>query len=411
MKFTFDETKINVFTLIPYGKMREDIVIKKCIESWKKIPNSVIYLFDIQDIKDTFPGMVENDKYYKILNNEYLKPGEEPTEKVPLYGPEHWCPETTYKISDYIIKKEQNLSTDILRLKILQEIPNSIYMDSDMYIINEKAFMDLLYDDKVRCYKNYLLPACSFVVKKGKERSFVIDEFIKHYDNLNDMIVYDHVAWSIFSLTFKTKYGSNKTKIKEFNLFDNPYQARNDINGNLDKYCSSVYPLYVIHLFSLKYLMRQSKIRGIDFSNENVINFNILCFDIRNDISKFRSLSNNKSIVDIYLKMININRLSTDKSMLLTDMIVLFTNNEGSNIKNLIDLNNINNFNDVSEMICFENFFELYTYYKCEKNIDVFKQILKDNIIYNIVGIDKRCKIEFNFYEIDNAVKNISKIQ
>lgn len=411
MKFTFDENKINIFTLIPYGKMREDIVVKKCIESWKKIPNSAIYLFDMQDIKDTFPGMVENDKYYKILNNEYLKPGEEPTEKIPLYEPEQWgCPETKYKVSDYVIKKEQNLSTDVLRLKILQEIPNSIYMDSDMYIINEKAFMDLLYDDRVRCYKNYLLPTCSFVVKKGKERSFIIDEFIKHYDNLNDMIVYDHVAWLIFYSAFKIKYGSNKTKIEEFNLFDNPYRA-NDINKNLPDDRRRVHPPYVIHLFSLKHLIRQSKIRGIDFNDENVIDFNVLCFDIRNDTFKFRCFSNNRNIVDIYLKMINMNKLSTNKSILLTDMIVFLTGNEGSDVKNLSDFKNINDFNDASRMMCFENLFELYTYYKCEKNIDDFKQFLKDNIIYNIMGIDKRCNIKFNFYEIDNDVRDISKIQ
>lgn len=237
MKFTFDENKINIFTLIPYGKMREDIVVKKCIESWKKIPNSAIYLFDMQDIKDTFPGMVENDKYYKILNNEYLKPGEEPTEKVQVYMSKWWIFDgpLQYVPDAKVIKKEQNISTDILRLKILQEIPNSVYCDSDIYIYDIEGFLRVFNDKRNVCYTDAWESSCCFCVNKRNkkdQKTGVLDKLISWYDKEPLQIDY-----SVY-LSFTTR-NRNDEIIKRF---DKPY--------NSDK-------PYLSHLYSVKRLVRE----------------------------------------------------------------------------------------------------------------------------------------------------------
>ena len=241
MKFTFDENKINIFTMIPYGEMREkDYVIRKCIESWKKIPNSVIYLFDIQDVKDTFPGMAENDRYYKVFNNEYLKPNEKPTEKVTIYDSHWWVNPIEYVKHYDCIRNERNLSTDILRLKLLQEIPNSVYMDSDMYINDVEGFLKTFNDPRNICYKLKYQSSCCFCVKKGKTHSEIIDKLISFYNDVNIPIQVDSSIYLAFKAT-RIRMDNDIDKFL-FKRFDEPYQYR-DIP-------------YVTHLFSIKNHLR-----------------------------------------------------------------------------------------------------------------------------------------------------------
>ena len=278
MKFTFDENKINIFTMIPYGEAREkDYVIRKCIETWKKIPNSVIYLFDIQDVKDTFPGMVENDRYYKIFNNEYLKPNEEPTEKVTVYESHWWLNPIEYVRQYDVVRKERNLSTDILRLKLLQEIPNSIYMDSDMYINDVEGFLKTFNDPKNIHYKLKYQSSCCFCVKKGKMRSEIIDKLISFYEDINIPVQIDHSIYLAFKATCERSTDNDRDKFL-FKCFDNPYQFR-DIP-------------YVTHLYSIKNHLRLIHNRDTDFCKFTFNNISCRIHVLKNDVSNLRWFDN-----------------------------------------------------------------------------------------------------------------------
>lgn len=273
MKFTFDENKINIFTMIPYGEAREkDYVIRKCIETWKKIPNSVIYLFDIQDVKDTFPGMVENDRYYKIFNNEYLKPNEEPTEEVSIYESHWWLNPIEYVRQCDCVRKERNLSTDILRLKLLQEIPNSVYMDSDAYINDVEGFLKTFNDPRNAHYKLKYQSNCFFCVKKGKMRSKIIDKLISFYEDIDIPVQIDHSIYLAFKATCERSSMDNDRDKFLFNCFDNPYQFR-DIP-------------YVTHLFSIKRSLRTIHNQNTNFCKKRLV-FNNISYRIhilKNDV-------------------------------------------------------------------------------------------------------------------------------
>ena len=254
--------------------MREkDYVIRKCIESWKKIPNSVIYLFDMQDVKDTFPGMVENDRYYKIFNNEYLKPNEKPTEKVIIYDSHWWLDPIEYVKGFEYFKKEQNLSTDILRLKLLQEIPNSVYMDSDMYINDVEGFLKTFNDPRNTCYKLKHQSSCCFCAKKGKIRSEILDKLISFYNDENIPIQIDNSIYLSFKATRERTDNDGDRFL--FKCFDEPYQFR-DIP-------------YVTHLFSFK-----TQLRTIhnDFCN-GIIDFYKNMYKINNMPCRIHILKNN----------------------------------------------------------------------------------------------------------------------
>ena len=270
MKFTFDENKINIFTMIPYGEMREkDYVIRKCIESWRKIPNSMIYLFDMQDVKDTFPGMAENDRYYKIFNNDYLKPNEKPTEKVTIYEAYWWLDPIEYVRRYDYIRKEQNLSTDILRLKILQEIPNSVYMDSDMYINDVEGFLKTFNEPRNVCYKLKYQSSCCFCAKKGKMRSEIIDKLISFYNDTDIPVQIDNSIYLAFKATRERTDNDRDNFL--FRCFDEPYQFQ-DIS-------------YAAHLFSIKQQLRMIH-DNIDFRKK--------IYDFNNNIScRIHVLKNN----------------------------------------------------------------------------------------------------------------------
>ena len=179
MKHTFNPNKFNVFTIVPDEFDRnkrttfKEKTINTCIDSWEKIPNTDIHIFTTQDIKDTFPGMVENDNFYK----KSIIPQQVKILKSDL------TTDFTYPI-DSNPGKESCFSTDELRYKLAKAIPNSIYMDSDIYIHDPiKLFENLnKYDNYVFCL------TAGFKIKNTK----LLDEIIDVYENkLDDFLYFD----------------------------------------------------------------------------------------------------------------------------------------------------------------------------------------------------------------------------
>jgi len=383
MKFTFDENKINIFTIIPYGKMREDALIKKCLDSWKRIPNSVLYLFDLEkDVRDTFPGMIENDPYYKVFNNEYLKPGEEPTETVPIYERFIYFDEFNKSVEhcqqvDTVIRKQRNISTDVIRLQMLQNIPNSVYIDSDMYLFDVDEFLRIFNDPSKTSYKDYTEGACAFCVKKGKNRSIILDEFMEYY-NKSEIFEYDYSAFRTFRNLFFNKYGSgeNNKMIQEYNNFD--------FAGDKP---------FFNHLFPLKYNLQQAKERGLLPENRSKkIKIRILVFEDSDFFnigeSFYGSIAEKRcKLFSEYtnsIKQNNLNNAEYDE-ICLYDQMFLCSNGYGDT-KGFTDYTHITPYNDTEYIYCVNSLRYIYIGYK--NNIVRFKEIINNTFLKHLMNFN-----------------------
>lgn len=342
MKYEFDKNKINIFTIIPHS-FREERVRKNCIESWKKIPNANIYLFDAAtDIRDTFPGMLENDKLYKMMNNENDGKQQINT-NVSIYNKS----ENKIEYKDYnlsISNREGAFSFDTIRLKMLQEIPNAIYIDSDIYIYDIQRFLNV-YD---RCeFATMEWRSTSFVINKNK--SIFIDKLLEFYDKELTKVCVD---WSAIT-AFYNKHVENNDKLRLSGLL-NGFTAY-DLNTFFSHFHN---PKWIIKRNEEKYNNICDKIDQVSLIYYDAIKYNFSCV-------KYPT-------VKMKIKQIIENNNNKDKNVLY--VVDIDTYNE------CID----NGYTDIDKgKIIVINSTEILAYYYRDKNIKdiVFDIILK---MYNI---------------------------
>ena len=148
MKYKFDENKINIFTICIESEIND--FCKCCIQSWKKVKNANIYIFTEKDIIDTFPGVYENDLIInKIKNNSTLRI-------------KRFCYKnnkiTYINNSLKLVNKKKKIGNifcnDTLRWRLATLIPNSIYLDTDEYILNPESFAKQFYENEIYFYNN-----------------------------------------------------------------------------------------------------------------------------------------------------------------------------------------------------------------------------------------------------------------
>lgn len=259
MKHTFNPNKINIFTKVPDDhdfntfyldiktlindpeKLDHDLICSvrnKCIESWKKIPNADIHVFNTQDIKDTFPGMLENDPFYKITA---LTP-DGVTPKVIGISDENII-DFHY---DLIPNKERCFSTDIIRHKMASLIPNAMYIDSDIYCFGYEKIIQLLkraIDEK----KTVLLHETQCFFAGSNNTAFyntIISEYQKFNENYPNCVIFDDNLYNLLK--------RDKNAILSTLLLDNNNKRTNEVFPNL--YHSSRSKLYCFQADLFNYL-------------------------------------------------------------------------------------------------------------------------------------------------------------
>ena len=294
MKHVFDSTKLNIFTKVPdnhdfnissfnVNGPEENftmMVRNKCIESWKEIPNADIHVFTSQDIRDTFPGMLENDIFYQLTVNTNIK------EPIPIYVVDNDC----YKPSEnqytkYVLpNKECGFSTDILRYKMMKEIPNAIYMDSDIFIYDKNKFINFYYDN-INKYPTFFNSTQGMFINEKYKTDFIsiiLNEYNNFHNTYRHAVVFDGCIFD---------YAIRKNKIEDITI----------LNDN----CSD----FIVHLTSGKNLYHVKSILNIESiirKSKTINDINILY------INKFIDLFSNiddsiEDIMNVYKKANNLN--------------------------------------------------------------------------------------------------------
>lgn len=199
MKHIFNPNKFNIFTKIPdnhnfnvtkyvHTNNRHNnelnlnsVVRNKCIDSWKNIPNTDIHVFTTQDIKDTFPGLLDNDPFYQITVHAPIGSNNIPVMESVINGSEI----NFHKSYTVPPRVELGFSTDIIRYKMAKKIPNAIYIDSDIYIFDS----DKLFKEIINCSEKNALLFCNTQCFYAKNDIFyntmigAYDEFVNKYKN------------------------------------------------------------------------------------------------------------------------------------------------------------------------------------------------------------------------------------
>ena len=190
------EKDINIFTIVK-DKNNISPLRQWCIDSWHKcMPNANIMIFDDNDLNNPnwiYYDVIKNDKLYcKFDTNNDFKYVKE------YHGDFNWYIKLPLS--------KCNASTDSIRLKLLQYIPNALYIDSDGFMNESVLKYCNLYDtwilDPHNDYNNNKCVATWFTFVK--DRSKFIDNLI---DFLSTIESNNHL---IDSFAFKKccdKYG------------------------------------------------------------------------------------------------------------------------------------------------------------------------------------------------------------
>ncbi len=358
-KYVFNENKINIFTIVPYSK-RNDPVIKACIDSWKKIPNADIHLFDASvDIKDIFPEIVENDKYYQLMNNN----NEGEVVKSQSYEA-RYDPETgEIKYDQWYIphtNKEGPYTGDQLRLKMLREIPNAVYIDSDIYIFDVDKFLETYnsYD-----FAQFEYHSTSFMLNKKKHNCNYINKLLDFYEKEITEVCVDYSVVE----TFFAKYLSNK---------DNPIIDEGPLCYNTF-YTHNHQVKWQIHLFSEKYSMINTK--------NNALNIHLAYYNA----AKYGYAVNGNEYLKKKIKEILFSH-NDERSLVVLDDSILWSCHDDPEIKN--NPNNV-----YSNSIFIKNLETIYDVYARDaKDTTDFKNIIRD-IIIKIYGLNEQMINKSNF--------------
>ena len=362
MKYTFDKNKINIFTIIPYS-MREDPVRKACMESWKKIPNANIYLFDAAtDIRDTFPGMLENDKYYQLMNNNNKDEIDKNGNVVMHESYDAYYDEKTdnivYKVLGGHSNKEGCFSFDSIRLKMLQEIPNAFYIDSDIYVFNIDIFVKICKNDEFK-----KLDWRGTNIMWSKNKSYFLDKMIEFYDNeLKEHVLWDYAADTVFLEkyskrdrlieklgntcynVFYTHFFYTKYQVKDYNILEyidliNKSKESNNLCLNLFVWDTNKYSYDTNYNLEIKDKFRRL-LDSLDYSKHNfIIGRRSLIWEY-NDVVREHGLSDRNFIVIdnietlynsykfdelvSYIKLMMVDVYTFDKDMMETTDIKLY---------------------------------------------------------------------------------------
>ena len=210
MKYTFDENKINIFTLVNDKVLEEEPWwFQASKKSWELIPNAVIHYFTDKDLEDTFPEVLKNDPWWDRLSELKDMVNSEGKHIVRWYHTAYMNKRMTqgsvmYNNFDFWGKevKRHPASTDIVRIKLLKEIPNALYLDSDCIITDVDTLVD-----KIENYGNWQFNPANFTGfwhKKGASTEtidFLIEKYHEVANKFQDGFFVDsHIIPWIFTV-------------------------------------------------------------------------------------------------------------------------------------------------------------------------------------------------------------------
>ena len=190
------EKDINIFTIVK-DKNTISPLRQWCIDSWKKcMPEANIMIFDDSDLNNPnwkYYDVIKNDKLFNIsLHNDTIK-----REKILVT----YLNQFTGGLHEleFVNSLLCNVSTDCIRLKLLYNIPNALYLDSDTFMTESL----LRYCNE---YPEFINDPYGYVGKYGgvntcfglfsKNKSEFIEKLIEFYDENYDRyrFYYDDAA-------------------------------------------------------------------------------------------------------------------------------------------------------------------------------------------------------------------------
>lgn len=210
MKYTFDENKINIFTLMNDKTLNDNPWwLQACRKSWEQIPNAVIHYFTDKDLEDTFPEVLKNDPWWDRMSELKDMVNSDGKHIVRWYHASYMNKQMTqgsimYNNFDYWDKdvKRHAASTDIIRIKLLKEIPNALYLDSDCLITDAESMID-----KIENYDNWQFNPANFTGfwhRKGASTEtidFLIEKYHEVAEKFKDGFFVDsHIIPWIFTV-------------------------------------------------------------------------------------------------------------------------------------------------------------------------------------------------------------------
>ena len=185
------EKDINIFTIVK-DKNNISPLRQWCIDSWKKcMPNANIMIFDDCDLNNPnwkYYDIIKNDKLFNIsIHNDTIK-----RERILLTYVNQFTG-GLHEI-DFVNSLLCNVSTDCIRLKLLYNIPNALYLDSDAFMTESVLKYCNMYSEFINDPYGYVnnfggVNTCFGLFSKNK--SEFIEKLIDFYDkNYNQFHYY-----------------------------------------------------------------------------------------------------------------------------------------------------------------------------------------------------------------------------
>ena len=200
------EKDINIFTIVK-DKNNISPLRQWCIDSWHKcMPNANVMIFDFDDMRNPkwiYYDVIKNDKLIKIgINNDKLR-----RETIDIIYLNQFTGDLckTKALNSLLL----NLSTDCVRLRLLEAIPNALYLDSDTFMTESvlkycNKYPEFINDPYQYVHKFGGVNTCFGVFSKNKSQ--FITQLIEFYESTDYLHFYDDAA----IIAFLNKIRSDK---------------------------------------------------------------------------------------------------------------------------------------------------------------------------------------------------------